>query len=404
MMSEETVISPEQNDSRRLLVCIVTGEPSGDLLGARLMAALRRLTGDHVDFMGIGGESMQAEGLVSMVDQRDLAVMGFIEVLPKIPTILRHVRRLTEAVVKRQPDVLITVDSWGFTKRVHRSVRKATQQAGRPIPQVHYVAPMVWAWKEKRARDVAATVDRLLCLLPNEPDYFTRHGLKAVHVGHPVIEGGADRGDASRFCSAHGIASDAPVLVVLPGSRKSEIQRLLPVFGETVQKVHETCPGLRVVLPTVATVAEAVQAYTKSWPGTPVLVRGEQARYDAFAAAQAALAASGTVSLELAMARVPHLVAYRVAPLTAWIYRRLSHVRYINLINHTIDRLVVPEILQEECTAPTLTACIQELRTDEAVRQTQVEAFDEAMTCLGGGEGRPSERAAAEILDAVHWG
>jgi lipid-A-disaccharide synthase len=260
---------------------------------------------------------------------------------------------------------------------------------------------MVWAWKEKRAREVAETVDRLLCLLPKEPPYFTRHGLIADHVGHSVIEAGASCGDGPGFRVAHGIANDAPLLIVLPGSRRSETNRLLPVFAEAVRGLSALHPDLRVVIPTVATVAENVEQAVKDWPGAPVVVRGEQARYDAFAAAQVAMAASGTVSLELALAGLPHLVAYRVAPFTAWLFRKLSTLRYANLINHALDEMVIPEILQEDCTAPTLVRTIEQLFTDPELRGKQKAAFKKAMILFAGGEGAPSERAARIVLAAA---
>lgn len=386
---------------RPLLVCIVTGEPSGDLLGGRLMDALRRATGGAVEFMGVGGEAMIARGLDSLVDQRDLAVMGFIEVVPKIPLVLRRVREVTQAILDRRPDILITIDSWGFTKRVHRSVRTASQSVNWSIPQVHYVAPMVWAWKERRAQDVARTVDHLLCLLPNEPAYFERHGLAVTHVGHPVVEGGAAHGDRAGFRHSHNIDGKSPVLVVLPGSRRSETSRLLPIFGEAVRLLASRFPDMRIIIPTVATVADEVTQAVQGWPGQPILVRGEQARYDAFAAGDAALAASGTVSLELAMAGLPHLVAYRVAATTAWLFRRLTALRYVNLINYTLDRFVIPEVLQEDCTALKLANCVEHLLTDTNARAEQKSAFQDAMSIFAGGAGAPSDRAAQALLEII---
>jgi lipid-A-disaccharide synthase len=380
---------------REPLVCIVTGEPSGDLLGARLMAALRRATAGRVRFMGVGGESMREEGLDSLVDLADLAVMGFLEVVPSIPRVLRRLREVTAAIESRRPDVLVTVDSWGFTGRLHKAVA-----AARPdLPRLHYVAPMVWAWKERRARSVAAAVDHLMCLLPNEAAYFEAHGLPCSHVGHPVVEGGAGRADGGAFRAAHGIPAEAPLIAVLPGSRRSETGRLLAPFGAAVSVVAERRPDLHVVVPTVANVAEEVAAATARWPVPVTLVRGEAARYGAFAAAAAAMAASGTVSLELALAGVPHLIAYRVAPLSAWLFRRLTHMRYVNLINITLDRLAVPELLQGACRPPTLAATLGRLLDDVPARDAQRQAFTEALRRLGGGDGRPSDRAARVVLD-----
>lgn len=379
------------------LICIVTGEPSGDLLGARLMAALRRATGGRAQFMGVGGESMQAEGLDSLVDIADLAVMGFLEVVPSIPRVLRHVRAVADAIAAAAPVVVITVDSWGFTGRL----QKAVAQRLPGVPRVHYVAPMVWAWKERRAEKVARTVDHLMCLLPNEPPYFERHGLACTHVGHPVVEGGASRGDGRRFRTLHGIPEGVPLLAVLPGSRRSETGRLLAPFGAAVARLAGEFPDLRVVVPTVATVAAAVEQAVARWPVPVTVVRGEAARYDAFAAADAAMAASGTVSLEMALAGLPHLIAYRVAPLTAWAFRRLTSITHVNLLNITLGRTLVPELLQEACTPGHLADTAARLLSDETERDRQRAGFAEALRDLGGGEGLPSDRAARTVLDLI---
>ncbi|EKV30812.1 Lipid-A-disaccharide synthase [Caenispirillum salinarum AK4] len=384
-------------EARPPLVFIVTGEPSGDLLGGRLMAALREATEGQVRFVGIGGESMAEQGLDSLVDLSELAVMGFLEVLPKARRILGIVRDTADEIARLKPDVVVTVDSWGFTGRLHKAIRKR----GLPVAQVHYVAPMVWAWKEKRAKSVAERVDHLMCLLPNEPPYFERHGLDCTHVGHSIIESGADAGDGDAFRAAHGIPAGAPLLCVLPGSRRVEVSRLLPEFRGAVERLAADRPGLRVAIPTVATVAADVEAAVADWPVPVTVVRGQRARYDAFAACDGAMAASGTVALELAMAGVPHLVAYRVSPLSAWLFRRLTTVRYVNLVNLTLDRPVVPEILQEACTAERLASETARLLDDTSVRACQREGFAEALEQFKGGAGSPSAKAAAVVLQAM---
>ncbi|SOE01651.1 lipid-A-disaccharide synthase [Caenispirillum bisanense] len=382
------------------LVFIVTGEPSGDLLGARLMQALREATGGQVRFAGIGGESMQEQGLDSLHDLSDLAVMGFLEVLPKARRILGIVRETVDMIERLKPDILVTVDSWGFTGRVHAAVRKR----GLRLPKVHYVAPMVWAWKEKRAKSVAERVDHLMCLLPNEPPYFEKHGLACTHVGHSIIESGAGQGDGTAFRTAHGIPAEVPLICVLPGSRRVEVTRLLPVFRGAVERLARERPGLCVTIPTVATVADAVAAAVAEWPVPVVVVRGQRSRYDAFAAADAAMAASGTVALELAMAGLPHLVAYRVSALSAWLFRRFVTVRFVNLVNLTLDRAVVPELLQEDCTADRVAAETARLMDDRAAREAQREGFAEALAAFRGGSGSPSGRAAAVVLDLMARG
>jgi lipid-A-disaccharide synthase len=381
------------------LVYIITGEPSGDLLGGRLMAALRAVLGEQVRFAGIGGESMAAQGLVSRIDQRELAIMGFLEVLPRALALKRRIAETVEHIVASAPDVVVMVDSWGFTGRV----AKALKARGSTIPRVHYVAPMVWAWKENRKHAVAARVDRLLTLWPFECAYFTPLGLDCTHVGHAVTESGADRGDGPGFRAAHGIPADAPLLVVLPGSRRTEVSRLLPVFRAAIERMAADRPGLRVAVPTVATVAGTVEAALRDWPVPAVAVRGTAVKYDAFAAADAALAASGTVSLELAMAGVPHVIAYRVHPLSALMFRLITPLKYVGPVNILLDRLAVPELLQEKCRPKRLVAALAPLLDDTDRADAQRALLAEARHRLAGhDDGRtPSARAAEAVIGAM---
>lgn len=382
------------------LIYLIAGEPSGDLLAGRLMAALRDLTQGAVRFAGVGGEAMREQGLESLFPQADLAVMGLAEVVPRIPLILRRLRQTLADIEARRPAVIVTIDSWGFTGRV--AARLKTR--GSTVPRLHYVAPMVWAWKEKRVHQLAERVDRLLCLLPNEPEYFQKAGLSAVHVGHSVLEGGAGQGDGVAFRRRHGIADDAPLLCLLPGSRHSETSRLLPVFERTVRLIAATHPGLRVVMPTVETVADSVTRTVSGWRSPVTVVRGTSERYDAFAACQVALAASGTVSLELAMAGLPMVVTYRVAPLTAFLARRLLKVKYVTLLNLLMDREVVPERLQDDCRPEILAAEVGRLLDDPQARAEQEREVAVALTRLGRGGESPSRRAAAEVLRMIWEG
>lgn len=378
------------------LVYIIAGEPSGDILAARLIKALKRLTDGKVRFAGIGGEAMRAEGLPSLFPQADLAVMGFAEVVPRIPKILRRLKETLADIEAKKPSLIVTVDSWGFTGRV----AKALKNQGSTIPRLHYVAPMVWAWKEKRARALAERVDRLLCLLPNEPAYFERHGLQAVHVGHSVLERLDEPGDGQGFRKRHGIPADAPLLCVLPGSRTSETSRLLPVFAETAGLMATRFPGLQVVVPSVETVAEPVRRAVAGW-SVPALVVDSAEKWDAFAASDAALAASGTVALELAVSKVPMVIGYRVAPMTAAIARRLLTIKYVCLLNLLVDRLVVPELLQEKCVPADLADALSPLMRDGPERRVQLEGCAEALRALGVDGESPSLRAAREALSMM---
>jgi len=378
------------------LVFLIAGEPSGDVLGARLMAALRARLDGRVRFAGVGGEAMAEQGLDSLVPQKDLAIMGFLEVVPKIPVIRRHLRRTVETIEALAPAAVVTIDSWGFTGRV----AKRLADRGSPCPRIHYVAPMVWAWKESRKFAVAARVHHLLTLWPFECAYFAPLGLGCTHVGHAVIESGVDTGDGARFRAAHGIAADAPVLVVLPGSRRTEVAKLLPVFRRVVARLAAHRPGLRVVLPTVATVAETVADAVADWPVPVVVVRGSAAKADAFAAGSAALAASGTVSLELAMAGLPHVIAYKVNPLSAALFRVMTPLRYAGPVNILLDREAVPERLQDACTTDAILRALVPLLDDHPEAEAQRTAFAEARSRLSGGDGgAPSTRAASVIIN-----
>jgi len=381
------------------LIYLIAGEPSGDLLGARLMAALKQQTGGAVRFAGIGGEEMQAEGLESLFPMAELSVMGLVEVLPRLPAILRRLRHTLSDIETKSPDAVVTIDSWGFCGRIHRGLK----DRGSTIPRIHYVAPMVWAWKKGRTRTLAQVLDLLLTLFPNEPAWFEKEGLRSVHVGHSVIEGGAGQGDAAAFRARHGLAPDQRILCLLPGSRRSETSRLLPVFGDTVASLASRYPDLVVALPTVETVADEVAAAAAGWKLPTLVLRGASARFDAFAASAVALAASGTVALELAMAGVPAVIAYRVSPVSAFVATRFLglDLKFVSLVNILAERAVMPELLQDECRPDRLAAEIARLLDDPAAVAAQRAGARDALTRLGLGGDSPSARAATTILTFI---
>jgi len=376
---------------------LIAGEPSGDALGARLMASAKRLTGGRVRFAGIGGEKMIAEGLDSLFPMGELTLFGIFELLPHLPNLLRRIDQTVVAVLEQRPDAVIGIDSPGFTVRVSAKIRAAAPG----VPLIHYVAPTVWAWKPKRAAKYAAIYDHLLAILPFEPPYFVREGLACTFVGHSVVEGDAGKGDAARFRSRHGLMEDDRLVAVLPGSRKGEVKRLLPDFRATLDLLRPTHPGLVAVIPTVATVRDRVVAAVADWPVRVIVVEGDAAKYDAFAAAEAALAASGTVALELALARLPTVIAYRLNPVTVALYRRLIRVKYVNLVNLMLDRMLVPELLQQECRPDRLAAELARLLDDPQARREQIEGVAEVARWLGQGDRPPSERAARVVLDII---
>ena len=372
-------------------IFIIAGEASGDVLGLRLMQALRAQCPD-VRFSGIGGARMTEAGLTSLFPMQELALMGLAEILPKVLHLKKRLAQTIEAIHTQKPDILLTIDSPGFTLRVLKAIGNSGPK------RVHYVAPQVWAWRQERVKHFPGLWDELLCLLPFEPEFFAPHGLHPVFTGHPVLESGADKGDADRFRAAHGLGPDAVPLVLMPGSRVTETKRLLPVFKATLALLQPQVPGLTPVVAAAAGIAEAVAAHTADWPAKPIIVRDVAGRYDAFAAAAAALTKSGTSTLELAMAGVPMAVTYRVNPISAAIGRRLIKVPHVAMINLLAGRALVPELLQEDCRADRLAETLLGLLRDPAQAEAQRAGFAAALASLQAPEGTPSEAAAREIL------
>lgn len=372
----------------------MAGEASGDVLGGRLITALRRQRPD-LAFRGIGGARMTEQGLDTLFPMRELAVMGLVEILPRIRSLARRLDLAVADITRTRPDLVVTIDSPGFALRLLKRI------GGLGIPRVHYVAPQVWAWREHRVREYPGLWERLLCLLPFEPAFFLRHGLEARFVGHPVLQSGADTGDAARFRTTHGLDPAAPVLVLMPGSRRSEVPRLLPVFGRTLSLLAARTPGLVPVVVASPVVAETVLRATRRWPIQPIIVTELTDKHDAFAAAGAALTKSGTSTLELALAGVPMAVTYRVNPLTAAIARRLIRVPHVAMVNLLAGRQLVPELLQQDCRPDRLAKTVETLLTDAMAAAAQREGFRTVLDSLSIGEEAPAEAAAREILNLL---
>ena len=384
-------------EQRPLTLMLVCGEPSGDRLGAELMAAIKSLDHD-VCMVGVGGSAMTAQGLHSLFPLEDTAVMGLREVVPRIPAILRRVREAADYAVRESPHAVVLIDSPDFTHRIAQRLKRVAPH----IRTVNYAAPQVWASRSYRARKMTRYFDLVLALLPFEAKFFQAHGLKAVFVGHPVVERAAlaTGGDALR--RQLGIAADAPLLAVLPGSRMNEVRLLLPPFRAAVRTLRTKISNLVCVLPIVDHVAGYVREHTRAWPAPLHVVAGDADKFATFNAATAALAASGTVTTELALAGTPMVVAYRLGPLTYALVRPLVNVRFITLANILLDRPAVPEFVQSACTGEALAHALMPLLTDEGARKAQQRDLAEAVSKLGLGGTRPSIRAARALLDFAY--
>ncbi len=373
-----------------LKICLVAGEESGDQLGFKLMQALRARA-PEVEFFGGGGAAMQAQGLRSLFDIHDISVMGILPVIRRLPLLLRRISETARAVVAEQPDVLVIIDSPDFTHRVAHKVRRAAPS----IPIVDYVSPTVWAWRPGRARKMRAYVDHLLALLPFEPKaHATLGGPPTTYVGHPLMERLAE------FRPIDPAVREAtpPTLLILPGSRRSEIARLLPVFGEALQKVAARVGHVHAVLPAVDRLAGDIDLAVQGWPVKPEILRGEAAKLAAFRSARAALAASGTVTLELALAGVPMVAAYKMNAMEFAIAVRVVRLASVLLPNIILDRLVVPEFLQDACTADSLADALVPLLTGGETRDVQVAALAEIDALMRLPDGETASDRAAEIV------
>lgn len=379
------------------LIYLIAGEASGDLLASRLMTALNKKTSGRVRFTGVGGETMHRLGFQSLYNNSELAVMGMAEVIPRLPKIFKLMQATIADIKEKRPDIVITVDSWSFSDRIHKKIK------GLGIPHIHYVAPQVWAWREGRAAKMFGKVDALLTLLPFENKYFTKYGVDTLCVGHPVVEGFSVSGNGAEFRKKYNIPAEATVVSVLPGSRHNEVSYLLPVFARAIKLLSKKIPNLYVVIPTVNAVAGVVSRHSARW-GVPVVVLcgKDKEKADAFAASETALAASGTVSLELAIAGVPHIIAYKMSPITVYFAKRLLKIKYVNLINILANSAIIPELLQDSCTPDILADNMEVLLTnkDKAVRQ--IGLAREQLKKLGfGAEQTPSDKAADKVLALI---
>jgi len=378
-----------------LTVMLVAGEPSGDALGGQLIESLKATADRPLRIVGIGGQHMRAAGLQSLFGLDDTSVMGLREVVPRIPRILRRVREAADLALRLRPDVVVMIDSPDFTHRVAKRIKHLAPD----LKLANYVAPQVWASRPNRARRMARYFDHVLCLLPFEVPFFEKAGLPATFVGHPVIERPPAPGLGVAFRTRHGITENQKVLAVLPGSRLSEVHFLWPVFRDAIERTEQRIGPLSIVVPTVPTVAFRVREAVATWRRSAIVIEDPSEKWSAFDAADAALAASGTVSTELALTSTPMVIGYRVGALTAGIARQLMTLPpHITLVNLILDRRAIPEFVQENCTAENLSRELVTLLTNPSARMAQVVASGSAIKALGLGQERPSTRAARAIL------
>lgn len=383
-----------------LSIHVVAAEESGDQLGAALIRGLRQLHPGPLHVAGVGGRAMAGEGVVSPFPTDDLSIIGVGSIPRKLPLILRRIRETADMVVAARPDALVIVDSPDFTHRVARKVRAAAPD----IPIIDYVSPTVWAWRPGRARAMRGYIDRVLAILPFEPAAHQRlGGPPCTYVGHPLTEGldrlrpGAEE--------ARRREADPPVVLVLPGSRKSEIRRLMATFGVAVgaiaQRLGQDHGQVEFVLPTLPHIHQQVVAATADWPVRPRIVVGADEKLAAFRVARAAIAASGTVTLELALAQVPMVAAYRIPSWEGWLFRLMALIDTAILANLVLGEKVVPEFLQSDCTGDRIATALVPLIGATPERKRQEEAFLRLDQIMGVGTATPSLRAAQATLDVI---
>jgi lipid-A-disaccharide synthase len=377
-------------------IFLLAGEPWGDAVGARLIQALRHQATGELVLDGVGGPRMVSCGLQTLFPMDELSPGSIAETLPRLPRLWRRLAQAAHEVDRHPTDLVLTIASPGVALRLQRRL------TARPLVRVHYGAPQTWAWREERAARLARDLDHLLALLPFEPALFRRHGIPCSFVGHPIFEEVPSTADGARFRRRYELPADAPLLCLLPGTEASEIRPHLLVLEQALALIWRQISQLRLVLPTTPRMAPLVKRVVARWK-LPVLVLEDRAeRFDAYDASWLAIAASGTVSLELALAGLPGITIYRTGPLTAWLTRRLIRAPHVNPVNLILGRPAVPELLQEDCRADRIAAAATRLIGDEALRRDQQAALAEAVARLRAGDERPpSERAAAQILELL---
>lgn len=378
-----------------ICVMLVAAEASGDDRGAALIRALRRRLGSDVRFIGVGGANMAREGVESPFDIAELSILGLVEGLLAYRRVVARVKDTILLAEAQKPDVVVLIDSWGFTLRVAQALRRLQPS----LPLVKYVGPQVWASRPGRARTLAATVDLLLSIHAFDAPYFQKEGLKTVFVGNGALALDFTPADPAGLRQRLGIGPGEPVLLVLPGSRPGEIKRVLPAFEGAVRRLKAARPDLQIIVPAASTVAQAVHARVAGWPFRAHVIENEADKLSAMKAADVALACSGTVTTELALAGCPLVVGYRLSPLTYALLKPIIRTPYITLLNIAAQAFVAPELVQGECNPERLAAEVERLLASGTERQAQRDAQFAALDQMGRGGADPAEAAAGAIMD-----
>lgn len=379
-------------------IFVVAGEHSGDALGAKLMQAINSAQGGRVRYLGVGGPLMQSEGLSSLFPLSDVAVMGLGAILARLPKLVKRVNETADSAIAAKPDALVIIDSPEFTHPIAKRVRRRLPD----VPIIDYVSPSVWAWRPGRAKRMGRYIDHVLALLPFEPEAHLRLGGPACsYVGHPLIERMAwiRALDPDVLARRLGLSPDKPVLVMLPGSRRSEIERLMAPFTGVVERLARRAVPPEILVPVVEHVRARVEQQASSWPLKPHFVSGDADKWAAFKLARAALAASGTVTLELALAGTPMVVGYKVEPFMAPFLRRMIKASTIILPNLVLGENVFREYVQEACTADVLAEALIDVMAEGPTREKQLQALAEVPGKMLLASGTPSEAAAGIVLE-----
>ncbi len=377
----------------------IVGEDSGDALAAPVIRALQDSSADDIECIGIGGPLMEEEGFKTLLPMDQISVMGIWEVIPKLLHLIKIKKAIIEEIELRQPDAVITVDFPDFNFNVAQTLKKRGVFQGKII---HYVAPSVWAWRPERAQKMATYLDGVMCLFPMEPEFFTKHQLKAEHVGHPLVVSDAKTATGKIFRQENEIPDHAKTLGVFFGSRESEFKNLSSVIKSAAMLIDDVEDELHIIAPTLPRLEYNVQSILKDFKLPVYVISNPLMKWEAMKACDVAIAVSGTVGLELAYAGVPHIICYKVNPVTAFIIKLLVKVKHVHLANILLGKEVVPELLQGNCMPEAIAQKVEDLLQDDELRNKQLDAFKELNVKLGHKEEQtPSQKAAKFIFETI---